>query len=97
MIKLSLEEIKKFANVFVDIFEQDKKVLFNNNHVEAINNYIDEDLLNRWKKFLDAMHKKLDDSAYDEWFENLKDLEEIDYKYVSRYDLPNHRIIIKLK
>lgn len=97
-MRLSSDEIKKFADIYVDVYEYGKKVAFNASHIDLIAKKVEESTLDKWRKFLNDTCEEFGDDfdGYDKWFDELDNSEDIDPRKVAHYDLPTERIEIRL-
>ena len=51
-MRLSAEELRKFAEIFVDIYEYGSRVAYNNSHSDLVISRVDESVFDRWRKYL---------------------------------------------
>lgn len=97
-MKLSPDELQKFAEVFVEIYEYNTKVEYDSKKSELIINKVNEDILENWKRYLNDTCESYEDDidAFDKWFDELDDINKIDSKDLSHYNLPTSIIEIRL-
>ena len=97
-MRLSAEELRKFAEIFVDIYEYGSRVAYNNSHSDLVISRVDESVFDKWRKYLNDTCEEYGDDmdAYDKWFDELHSIEDLDPRKVAHYDLPTEPIEIRL-
>ena len=97
-VRISTEDLSKFAEIFVDIYEYGSKVAYNNSYADLVENNVDDEILERWKAFLSYTCEDFEDDldAYDDWYYNLHNIDDIDPRKLARFDLPSNTIEIRL-